>query len=874
VADLGTQNAPVSTYRLQLQPGFGFARAAQAAGYLAALGVSHVYLSPILQAAPGSLHGYDVVDHSRISADLGGEVGFRAMVAEFRAHDLGVVADVVPNHMGIAAPESVNRQFWSVLADGPGSSCAHWFDIDWAARGGRLMLPILGGPPADCTADLVVDRAAADVPQGGPVLRYFEHVLPLRPGTADLPLPKLLAAQHYELADWRAAAGELNWRRFFDITTLIGLQVQDADVFAATHGLLLGLAAEGLIDGLRVDHPDGLADPRGYLRRLATGISGSWIVTEKILTGDERLPADWDCAGTTGYDSLRVVDGLFTDPAGAPALTADYEGFTGGPAEFGPVAQAAKRQIVTSSLAAEVARLTRLAQRAAQAGEPGLEGISAADLRSVLTELLVAFGVYRAYVVPGEPPSPESAAVLQAAALAARGALPGRLHAVADALVAVLLDPAAEGGGLIRAELAVRFQQTCDPVMAKGVEDTAFYRWSRLTSLNEVGGDPGQLGVSPADFHAFATRLARDWPVTMTTLSTHDTKRGEDTRARLAVLAERPAQWAAQVAAWHERAVTLASGSAALLPEPDTEYLLWQTLAGTWPVSADRLTEYLRKAMREAKTRTSWAAPDDDYESAVLSLARAVLADTGRDGVVRQITGFVAGIAPDALVNSLGAKLVQLTMPGVPDVYQGCELGSFSLVDPDNRRPVDFARRADLLAELDEAGLGYPDAGSTMQGNAGPDNLGLHATGLDDTILDQPGQNASARLDLEKLHVTSCALRLRRGRPDVFAGDFQALAASGPAAGHVVAFARGGEVVTVVTRGPAGLAQRGGWADTVVELPPSLADAPGGQALSWRDVLTDTVHAGPRLVLSRLTEQLPVALLVADPVAARPDHVF
>jgi (1->4)-alpha-D-glucan 1-alpha-D-glucosylmutase len=874
VAEPGTRRPPVSTYRLQLQPGFGFARAAQVAGYLAALGVSHVYLSPILQAAPGSRHGYDVVDHSRISADLGGEDGFRAMVTEFRAHDLGVVVDIVPNHMGIAAPESANQQFWSVLADGAGSPYAHWFDIDWAARGGRLLLPILGGPAADCAADLLVDHAAAGVPQGGPVLRYFEHVLPLRPGTADLPLPKLLAAQHYELADWHVAASELNWRRFFDITTLIGLQVQEADVFAATHGLLLGLAAEGLIDGLRIDHPDGLADPRGYLRRLTAGASGCWIVTEKILTGDERLPADWDCAGTTGYDSLRVIGGLFTDPAGAPALTAGYESFTGGPAEFGPVAQAAKRQIVTTSLAAEVARLTRLARLAAQAGEPGQPEISAPDLRRVLTELLVAFGVYRAYVVPGEPPSAESVAVLHAAARLARGTLPERLHAAADALAAVLLDPAAAGGGLIRAELAVRFQQTCGSVMAKGVEDTAFYRWSRLTSLNEVGGEPGDLGVSPADFRAFATRLARDWPVTMTTLSTHDTKRGEDMRARLAVLAERPASWAAQVTAWHERAVTLAGGPDALLPEPDTEYLLWQTVAGAWPVGADRLTEYLRKAMREAKTRTSWAAPDDAYEAAVLSLGRAILADGGRGGLAGQIAAFVAGIDADARVNSLGAKLLQLTMPGVPDIYQGCELGSFSLVDPDNRRLVDFARRTDLLASLDKAGLGYPDPGSTMQGNAGPDNLGLHDAGLDDTVLDQPGQDAGARLDLEKLLVTSRALRLRRGRPDVFTAGFQTLAASGPAAEHAVAFARGGAAITVVTRRPAGLAQRGGWADTVLQLPPSLAAAPGGQELSWRDVLTDTVHAGPRLVLSRLTEQLPVALLVADPVAARPDHVF
>ncbi len=303
---------PQSTYRLQLQPGFGFAEAAGIAGYLAGLGITHAYLSPFLQAAPGSRHGYDIVDHSRISADLGGEGAFRDMVARFRRHGLGVIADIVPNHMAISAPESLNRQFWSVLRDGAGSGFTHWFDIDWQAGGGRLLLPILAGPLADCLGDLAVDAGGPD----GPVLRYYQHVLPVRPGTEDLPLPDLTAAQHYRLADWRAAATELNWRRFFDITSLIAVRVEDEDVFTVTHGLLLRLLDEGLIDGLRVDHPDGLADPRGYLDRLAKATGGAWVVTEKILTGTEKLPRDWRCAGTTGYDALGAVGGLFLDPAG------------------------------------------------------------------------------------------------------------------------------------------------------------------------------------------------------------------------------------------------------------------------------------------------------------------------------------------------------------------------------------------------------------------------------------------------------------------------------------------------------------------------------------------------------------------------------
>jgi (1->4)-alpha-D-glucan 1-alpha-D-glucosylmutase len=317
--------APQSSYRLQLQPGFGFTDAAGVAPYLASLGVTHAYLSPILQAAPGSVHGYDVVDHSRVSTDLGGEGAFQDMVVQFRRHGLCLIADIVPNHMAISAPESLNRQFWSVLRDGPGSDFAHWFDIDWPGGGGRLLLPILAGPLAGCLDDLVVDADSQD----GPVLRYHEHVLPVRPGTSDLPLPELAAAQHYRLADWRAAATELNWRRFFDITSLIAVRVEDSGVFAATHGLLLRLVAEELIDGLRVDHPDGLADPRGYLDRLAKATGGAWVVTEKILTGTEELPPDWTCAGTTGYDALGMAGGLFLDRAGAAPLTAAYTAFSG-----------------------------------------------------------------------------------------------------------------------------------------------------------------------------------------------------------------------------------------------------------------------------------------------------------------------------------------------------------------------------------------------------------------------------------------------------------------------------------------------------------------------------------------------------------------
>jgi (1->4)-alpha-D-glucan 1-alpha-D-glucosylmutase len=815
--------APVSTYRLQLQPGFGFADAGAIADYLAALGVTHAYLSPILQAAPGSRHGYDVVDHSRVSADLGGEAAFRAMVGRFRRHGLGVIVDVVPNHMAIPVPESLNRQLWSVLREGTGSPCAHWFDVDWAAQDGRLLLPILAGPAADCLGDITVCTSGEE-----PVLRYLDHALPVRPGTAGLPLADLLGAQHYRLTDWRDAATELNWRRFFDVTSLIAVRVEDPGVFAATHRVLLRLAAEGLIDGLRVDHPDGLADPRGYLERLAAETGGAWVVTEKILSGDEKLPAGWACAGTTGYDTLAVAGGLFVDPAGAAPLTEEYQRLTGGPDEFAPVAEAAKREEAGGPLTAEVSRLARLLARA---GAPALDALAPADLSTVLTELLAAFPVYRAYVVPGEPVTPAAAAVVAQAAASARHRLPGRLHAGLAAVCDLVLGRGA--GGSAQHQLIVLFQQTCGPVMAKGVEDTAFYRWTRLIALNEVGGDPDRFGMTPGEFHGFAGYLARHWPATMTTLATHDTKRGEDVRARLAVLAESARAWRPQVERWHDRAVWLSGGRS---PEPHIEYLLWQTLVGAWPIGGDRLAAYLRKAMREAKTMTSWTEPDIGYESLVLGFAGKVLRDDKLSG---WITSFVAGLAGDARVNSLGAKLVQLTMPGVPDTYQGCELAAFSLVDPDNRRPVDFARRRRLLATLD----GAPPAPG-------------------------PAAAAAAGLDADKLLVTSAALRLRREHPGWFAGDYRPLDAEGQAAGHAVSFLRGpsaagsgGPAVTVATRLPGGLRRRGGWADTVLPLP----------AGPWRDVLTGATHAGPRPLLSDLTKRLPVALLVpGHPAAGEP----
>jgi (1->4)-alpha-D-glucan 1-alpha-D-glucosylmutase len=825
---LAARKVPVSTYRLQLTPEFGFGEAAETADYLAELGVSHVYLSPVLEAVPGSMHGYDITDHSRVRAELGGEEGFRALAKRLRARGLGIVLDIVPNHMAVPHNLPLNEKLWAVLRDGRDSPQATWFDIDWAAQDARMLMPILSGPLESCLVDLWVEPDGG--PDGEPVLRYFDHVLPLRAGTARLPMRGLLESQNYRLTWWQDAATELNYRRFFNIASLIAIRVEDPLVFDATHEVIVRLVGDGLVDGLRVDHPDGLTDPRGYLAALASATGGVWVVVEKILAADETLPPDWACAGTTGYDALRIVDGLFLDPKGRDGLAAEYArllrggGDESGAASYAEVEMAGKREVAGRMLFAEVARLARLLVRVRPA-------TSLDDAIAAATEVLAAFPVYRAYVYPGESPSADSVAAVRAAVDAARNRLPRRLRGLADDLGAVALGsrPPVSGAAGRAGELVVRFQQTTVPVVAKGVEDTAFYRWSRLISLNEVGGDPGRFGASPAEFHAAAGHLAASWPTTMTTLSTHDTKRQEDVRARLAVLAEIPERWSQQISQWHARAVTLRFfGQPATAVDPDTEYMLWQTLVGAWPISGTRLAAYLTKAIREAKRRTSWARPDQDYEAAVLGLAARALDDPE---LAADIAGFVEEIAADAAANSLGAKLVQLTMPGVPDTYQGCELTARSLVDPDNRRAVDFAQHRSLLEDADT----WAQAESGAEKSTEPD----------------------ARLDAEKLLVTSRALRLRRARPGWFAGGYAPLAADGPAADHALAFQRGAAAITVVTRLPVGLRGGGGWLDTVLSLPEGGDDG-------WTDVLTGARYHRPRTPLADLTRALPVALLVPE----------
>ncbi len=843
---------PASTYRLQLSPTFTFDDATAVVPYLHELGVTHAYLSPILQAAPGSSHGYDVVDHSRVNADLGGEEGLLRLVEALHERGMGAIADIVPNHMGMPVPETGNRALWSVLRDGPDSQYAPWFDIDWQAQGGSVLLPVLGRRIGDCARDgeLRIDQGGdPDAPERGPVLRYYDHVFPLRPGTESLPLPQLLPAQHYRLAHWRVAVEEPGYRRFFDISTLIALRVEDPAVFDATHRLLLDLLERGVLDGLRVDHVDGLADPHEYLERLASAAQGKWIVAEKILAPDEAMPEDWPCAGSTGYDAMRAVTALLTDPAGAARLTALHSGLTGAPEQFAPIVVQAKLDVLDHVLHAELDRLTDLLGAICRT-DLDLIDHTHTGLRDAVRALLAALPVYRAYTVPGEPPPPESVRLLEAATAQAGALLPETRH---DTLT-VVRDLALGRIGprdALRDEFQVRFQQVSGAIAAKGVEDTATYRWNALPMAGDVGGDPANPTLSPAEFHLFCALRHARWPNGMTTLSTHDAKRSEDVRARLAVLAELPDEWAAAVAGWQARADEMArvrtlidDDSPTLLhdtafhepPEqwPDTEvkYLLWLTLVGCWPIEEGRLLPYLTKAVREAKAHSSWTEPAPAYEETVLGFAKLVLADEDLRASIQRFTGRVERYAA---VNRLTQKLLQLTMTGVPDVYQGTEGDFLALVDPDNRRPVDFAALAERQARLDR-----------------------------ESALDEPPSS-----DEEKPLVVSRTLRLRRAHPDWFGAQAgqTPLFPAGPAADHAIAFLRGDRVAVVATRLPVGLARSGGWQGTSLSLPSGVwrceltgrTYQTGAEVVNGR--LTNSV-AGDGIRLEELTRALPVALLV------------
>ena len=581
------RGVPSATYRLQIHAGFPLDDAAAVAGYLADLGVTHAYASPLLRSAEGSTHGYDTVDHAHIDEARGGAEGFERFVAALHEHGLGLVLDLVPNHMGVADPAAA-PWWWDVLQHGRDSAHAAAFDIDWEFGGGKVRIPVLG------SAD---DVAKLEVVDGE--LRYYDNRFPLAPGTDEGTPQEVHARQHYELVDWRRADDELNYRRFFAINTLAGLRVEDPEIFDATHELVLHLVEEGKVDALRIDHPDGLADPKGYLDRLAKASGSRWTVVEKILEPGEELPADWATAGTTGYDALAEVDDVLVDPAGEAALTALDTELAGRQVDYAQLVHDCKREVTDGMLGSEVNRLVRVI------GE--LPGVDAERVREALAELLASFPVYRSYL-------PEGREHLDATVSAVRDRRPD-LVAALDALHPVL----AQAG----TEAATRFEQTSGPVMAKGVEDSAYYRWARFVALNEVGGDPARFGSTVEEFHEAQRRRLELKPASMTTLSTHDTKRSEDVRARLAVLAELPTEWASLVRYLLSRHP---------LADRPLAHLVWQNLVGAWPISRERAHGYVEKAAREAGTSPTWTNPVQEFEESLHALVDAAYADEATAG--------------------------------------------------------------------------------------------------------------------------------------------------------------------------------------------------------------------------------------------------
>ncbi|CAN5380620.1 malto-oligosyltrehalose synthase [soil metagenome] len=734
-------------------------------GYLADLGVGAVYVSPVLDATPGSTHGYDVTDPTLARPALGGDAGFRDLADAIKSAGLEMVVDIVPNHMSVEVPDA-NAWWWDVLRNGRNSPYADYFDIDWSR--GRVLVPVLGAD--DDIAALTIE---------GDELVYYDHRFPINGTSAGQSPEDVHDRQHYELVGWRRGNAELNYRRFFDITTLAAVCVERPEVFADTHRAILRWVAEGDVTGLRVDHPDGLADPGGYMQQLRAAAPEAWLVVEKILAPGEALPASWPVDGTTGYDVLGEIAGLFIDPAGEQVFTA-LANDLGLRTDFHAVEEEARRLVTDRLLVAEVHRIAAL-----------LDGVPVDLARAAVAEAMIAFPVYRSYL-------PEGADAWGAAITLAGSRRPDLGEALTALDHQVQSDP--EG------ELATRIQQTSGMVVAKGTEDTTFYRYTRFAALNEVGGPPDRFGVEPSEFHLAAAARESDQPHTMTTLTTHDTKRSEDTRARMAVLSEVGPEFADAVKRWTSR-----QG----IDEPSLNLLAWQTLVGAWPISNKRLRAYLDKAAKESKLRTTWTDHDEAFEEEVAAWPATIHADAD---LAAEVTALVKRIEAPGWSNSLGQKLVQLTSPGVPDVYQGTELWDFSLVDPDNRRPVDYETRRALLARIEAGEL---------------------------PAIDETGA--------AKMLLVHHALKLRRDRPEIFRG-YRPVQALGAAADHVVAYARSEELVAVATRLPVGLAAAGGWRDTVLPLAES----------SWTNVLTGErlVDARPRL--DQLLSRYPVALLVRD----------
>jgi (1->4)-alpha-D-glucan 1-alpha-D-glucosylmutase len=878
----------VATYRLQLHSDFGFDDAAKVADYLEELGISHVYSSPYLQAAPGSRHGYDVVDHHKVNVELGGAEAHARFSKKLGACHLGQVLDIVPNHMAISG--RLNHYWWDVLENGPASRYASFFDIDWQSREeklrNKLLAPVLGDHYGRAIekGDIKLRRNGADF-----FVKYFDNEFPAAPRSlpqiltsvaresgsdylaflsdsmARLPSPSqtdaeslterhrdrhvigdllcklfeqtpfigdavdqairqinsdpdkldhFLEEQNYRLAYWETSKQELPYRRFFDVNTLVGLRMESPHVFAETHAVILNWLREGVLDGIRVDHPDGLRDPKQYFQRLRQQAEDVWILGEKILEPGEELRRDWPINGTTGYDYLNEVGGLFVDSANEAEFNRIYQQFTGESTDYAEVCRDKKHLVQNELLGSDVNRLTALLVDIFEQHRARRD-YTRPDAHRVLREIVACFPIYRTYVVPerGEI-TPDDERYINEAAERAKKHRPELDPELIDFVRDMLL---LKVTGELETEFVMRFQQFTGPAMAKGAEDTAFYCFNRLTSLNEVGGDPGRFGSSPDQFHRFNQAAQQGHPTTMLASSTHDTKRSEDVRARISLLSEIPAEWEKTLSEWGANHAEFKAGGS---PDANTEYLIYQTMIGAWPIEKDRLLAYMEKAMREAKNKTSWMAPNEEFEKGTQGFIDRLYSSKL---FVQSLETLVARLLTPGRLNSLSATLLKLTSPGIPDIYQGTEIWDLSLVDPDNRRPVDYKRRRSLLEELRT----LKPAGIMQRMNDG----------------------------LPKLWTLTQALKLRGDHPDYFnaKGEYTPVQAEGSMRASIVAYLRGQKAMVVAPRLVMKITA-GGWGDTSINVPPG----------HWKNLLSGEPVKGGKVAILQLLDTFPVALLIHE----------
>jgi len=966
---------PASTYRLQLNRSFTLEQAAQLIDYLYELGISDCYVSPLTVARAGSMHGYDVTDHSRLNPELGGEEQFLNFARALADKGMGLVVDTVPNHMCIADPS--NRWWFDVLENGPGSPYARFFDIDWAPPkadlANKVLLPVLGDqygrvlenqeirivyqdgafeahyhalrlPVAPRTWTWMLEPARGRLMQilgeYHPDVLMLESIstaishLPLRTETdparvrerqrekeiiksrlsalvesntavgsslqaalEDLNgvrgdprsfdrLEELLAEQAYRLSFWHVAADEINYRRFFDVNDLAAIRVEEPEVFAAVHELVFRLIEQGAITGLRIDHVDGLLDPKEYLHLLqrecaaransrthrsggegqdskSTGSPPFYLVVEKILIGTEQLRRDWPIHGTTGYDFLNALNGVFVESANREAFLQLYQRFTGLLPDFAEIVYACKRLILRVSMSGEQNVLARALDRISERHRWSRD-FTLNSLGRVLAEVIACFPVYRSYVTSDGAVAQDDRRYILSAINRAKRRNAALSESIFDFLASVLLlehpeglDPAA---GLERREFALRVQQVTAPVMAKGFEDTALYRFYPLASLNEVGGTPLSFGLSAEDFHAQNLKRLHDWPHSLIATATHDTKRGEDVRTRIDALSEIPDRWEHALWQWHQlNAAARTDVEGVEIPDPNEEYLFYQTLVGCWPPGpaspalweefAKRIGNYMDKAAKEAKVHTSWVSPNHEHDRALARFVEVALRRDPANAFLSDFTSFVEPVVAAGMLSSLSQTLLKIASPGVPDIYQGSELWDLSLVDPDNRRSVDHATRKRLLASLRSEAAAAPLACS-------------------ERLL---RELAGGEL---KMYLMNRGLRLRREHQELFAsGTYTALEPIGERRHHVVAFARsrGDQQVVAVagrffmdmTSAPAQSAiGTANWADTFLSAPPDLLREQYVDLFTGKTITTCGGEAR-QLAMADIFAHLPVAMLVA-----------